>query len=74
MITACRAKVASNSRANIDETDLDDGVVKIPPQTFVGWMLGYPILYYYGLNQKKMRGVECTCRCTKAFTVFTGEN
>ena len=37
MITACRAKVASNSRANIDETDLDDGVVKIPPQTFV-WM------------------------------------
>ena len=53
VITACRAKVASNSRANIDETDLDDGVVKIPPQTFVGWMLGYPILYYYGLNQEE---------------------
>jgi len=53
VITACRAKVASNSRANIDETDLGDGVVKIPPQTFVGWMLGYPILYYYGLNKEE---------------------
>ena len=46
IMTACLAKMKSNSGANIDERDLGDGV--IPPQTFVGWMLGYPILYYYG--------------------------
>ena len=53
VITACRSKLASNSRANIDETDLGDGVCVVPPQTFVGWMLGYPILYYYGLNTEE---------------------
>ena len=45
VMTACRAKISSNSGANIDESDLGEGA--IPPQTFVGWMLGYPILYYY---------------------------
>ena len=50
VMTACRAKISSNSGVNIDESDLGEGA--IPPQTFVGWMLGYPILYYYGSNKK----------------------
>lgn len=50
VMTACRAKISSNSGVNIDESDLGEGA--IPPQTFVGWMLGYPILYFYGSNKK----------------------
>lgn len=50
VMNACRAKISSNSGVNIDESDLGEGA--IPPQTFVGWMLGYPILYYYGSNKK----------------------
>ena len=50
VMNACRAKISSNSGVNIDESDLGEGA--IPPQTFVGWMLGYPILYFYGSNKK----------------------
>jgi hypothetical protein len=58
ILTACRAKMKSNLGANIDERDLGDGA--IPPQTFVGWMLGYPILYYYGSkkNSESENGKE----------------
>jgi len=58
IMTACRAKMKSNLGSNIDERDLGDGA--IPPQTFVGWMLGYPILYYYGSkkNSESENGKE----------------
>ena len=58
ILTACRAKMKSNLGANINERDLGDGA--IPPQTFVGWMLGYPILYYYGSkkNSESENGKE----------------
>ena len=50
VMTACRAKISSNSGANIDESDLGEGA--IPPQTFVGWMLRLSYLYYYESNKK----------------------